>query len=221
MRLKVFYNPVMFLFLVLWVFCCFKSVEKIHANNWFYDEAMEKWLCLAAIVAGPLVLGGIYFCRFVYSVRNQLEQKMAEENEEVIRFKDYDSLDVFREGHNCGMQAEGVFIFMTLMKNFLESSAESVRFLPKPNGVFAVNFVFAKEHIPQFELNLMLGREIICGVKTAAGLDLESRKELQRGMISSSFRGVNTSLEVRSQGFFGGERMYIIKTAQKAEEDKK
>jgi type II secretory ATPase GspE/PulE/Tfp pilus assembly ATPase PilB-like protein len=84
-----------------------------------------------------------------------------------------------------------------------------------------VNFVFGKEQVPQFELNLMLAREIISSVKTAAGLDAESQKELQRGMMSASFRGMETALEVRSQGFFGGERMYVIKIAQKPEEKKK
>ena len=63
----------------------------------------------------------------------------------------------------------------------------------------------------QFELNLTLGTELIAGLKTAAGLDVDNHKDLQQGSIKARYKDQELSLEVRSQGFFGGEKLYLLK----------
>jgi type II secretory ATPase GspE/PulE/Tfp pilus assembly ATPase PilB-like protein len=97
------------------------------------------------------------------------------------------------------------------MKELLTSGAQSARLLPKPNKIVAVNFVKDRVESRQFELNLNLGMELIAGLKMAAGTDPESHKELQQGYFKVKYDGQETMLEIRSQGVFGGEKLYIIK----------
>ena len=98
-----------------------------------------------------------------------------------------------------------------IVKELLKSDAQSARLLPKPNKTVAVNFVTNKMEKRQFELNLALGMELIAGLKMAAGTDPDSHKEFQEGYIKVKYDGQELMLEVRSQGFFGGEKLYMIK----------
>ena len=207
------YNFFSFLLLVGWCFGCFKSLEKIRQSSYLFDESIEKLLYFSAMFIGPVIWLGVYLYKQVTIFWNQMENKLdgGEEKEKRIIYMDHTRMPVFEGSNTCGIHGEGVLVLGIIVKELLKSDAQSARLLPKPNKTVAVNFVTNKMEKRQFELNLALGMELIAGLKMAAGTDPDSHKEFQEGYIKVKYDGQELMLEVRSQGFFGGEKLYMIK----------
>lgn len=207
------YNFFSFLLLLAWCFGCFKSLEKIRQSSYLFDESIEKLLYFSAMFIGPVIWLGVFLYKRFTIFWNQLENKLegGEEKEKRIIYLDHTRMPVFEGGNTCGVHGEGVLVLGIMMKELIASEAQSARLLPKPNKTVAVNFVTDKVESRQFELNQTLGMELIAGIKMAAGMDPESHKELQQGYFKVKYNGQEILLEVRSQGFFGGEKLYMIK----------
>lgn len=207
------YNFFTFLLLLAWCFGCFKSMEKIRQNGYLFDESVERLLYFAAMFVGPVIWLGVFLYKQATIFWNQLENRLegGETKEKRIVYLDSTRMPVFEGGNTCGVHGEGILVLGIMMKELLTSGAQSARLLPKPNKTVAVNFVTDRVESRQFELNLTLGMELIAGLKMAAGTDPESHKELQRGYFKVKYDGQETMLEIRSQGVFGGEKLYIIK----------
>ncbi|MBO5306936.1 MAG: hypothetical protein IJZ19_03075 [Lentisphaeria bacterium] len=207
------YNFFSFLLLLAWCFGCFKSLEKIRQSSYLFDESIEKLLYFSAMFIGPVIWLGVFLYKRFTIFWNQLENKLegGEEKEKRIIYLDHTRMPVFEGGNTCGVHGEGVLVLGIMMKELIASEAQSARLLPKPNKTVAVNFVTDKVESRQFELNQTLGMELIAGIKMAAGMDPESHKELQQGYFKVKYDGQEILLEVRSQGFFGGEKLYMIK----------
>ena len=207
------YNFFSFLLLLAWCFGCFKSLEKIRQSSYLFDESIEKLLYFSAMFIGPVIWLGVFLYKRFTIFWNQLENKLegGEEKEKRIIYLDHTRMPVFEGGNTCGVHGEGVLVLGIMMKELIASEAQSARLLPKPNKTVAVNFVTDKVESRQFELNQTLGMELIAGIKMAAGMDPESHKELQQGYFKVNYDGQEILLEVRSQGFFGGEKLYMIK----------
>ena len=207
------YNFFSFLLLLAWCFGCFKSLEKIRQSSYLFDESIEKLLYFSAMFIGPVIWLGVFLYKRFTIFWNQLENKFegGEEKEKRIIYLDHTRMPVFEGGNTCGVHGEGVLVLGIMMKELIASEAQSARLLPKPNKTVAVNFVTDKVESRQFELNQTLGMELIAGIKMAAGMDPESHKELQQGYFKVKYDGQEILLEVRSQGFFGGEKLYMIK----------
>ena len=207
------YNFFSFLLLLAWCFGCFKSLEKIRQSSYLFDESIEKLLYFSAMFIGPVIWLGVFLYKRFTIFWNQLENKLegGEEKEKRIIYLDHTRMPVFEGGNTCGVHGEGVLVLGIMMKELIASEAQSARLLPKPNKTVAVNFVTDKVESRQFELNQTLGMELIAGIKMAAGMDPESHKELQQGYFKVKYDGQEILLEVRSQGFFGGEKLNMIK----------
>lgn len=209
----MFYNFFSFLLLLVWCFGCFKALEKIRQSSYLFDESIEKLLYFSAMFLGPVIWLGVLVYKKVSVFWIHLESKLEENEPKEARiiYFDYAQMPVFEGGNTCGIQSEGVLVLGIMMKELLMSKAQSARLLPKPNKTVAINFVKDKVEKRQFELNLTLGTELIAGLKTAAGLDVDNHKDLQQGSIKARYKDQELSLEVRSQGFFGGEKLYLLK----------
>jgi hypothetical protein len=188
-------------------------MEKIRQNGYLFDESVERLLYFAAMFVGPVIWLGVFLYKQATIFWNQLENRLegGETKEKRIVYLDSTRMPVFEGGNTCGVHGEGILVLGIMMKELLTSGAQSARLLPKPNKTVAVNFVTDRVESRQFELNLTLGMELIAGLKMAAGTDPESHKELQQGYFKVKYDGQETMLEIRSQGVFGGEKLYIIK----------
>jgi hypothetical protein len=188
-------------------------MEKIRQNGYLFDESVERLLYFAAMFVGPVIWLGVFLYKQATIFWNQLENRLegGETKEKRIVYLDSTRMPVFEGGNTCGVHGEGILVLGIMMKELLTSGAQSARLLPKLNKTVAVNFVTDRVESRQFELNLNLGMELIAGLKMAAGTDPESHKELQQGYFKVKYDGQETMLEIRSQGVFGGEKLYIIK----------
>lgn len=209
----VLYNFFSFLLLLCWCFGCFKSLEKVRQSSYLFDESIEKLLYFSCMFFGPVIWLGVALYKRASIFWNQLEHRLegGEEKEKRIVYLDHSRMPVFEGGNTCGIHGEGILVLGIMMKELISAEAQSARLLPKPNKTVAVNFVTNKIESRQFELNLNLGLELIAGLKMAAGTDPESHKELQQGFFKVKYDGQEMLIEVRSQGFFGGEKLYMIK----------